>query len=112
MPLSPARAMPGGPSQRGTPGARSGIAGHRHGSRTRTLMGTFGPTEITVPRARLDTAEGRPTERNSSAPRAYHRRTLAHDALIASTYLPGTNPRRVRRALAALFGGAVSKDMV
>jgi putative transposase len=31
------------------PDARSGMAGHRHGSRTRTLMGTFGPTEITVP---------------------------------------------------------------
>src|SRR3978361_185573 len=112
MPLSPARAMPGGPSQRGTPGARSGIAGHRHGSRTRTLMGTFGPTEITVPRARLDTAEGRTKEWKSTALRAYQRRTLAADALIASTYLSGTNTRRVRRALAALFGGAASKDTV
>ena len=26
-----------------------GAAGHRHGRRTRTLMGTFGKTEITVP---------------------------------------------------------------
>jgi putative transposase len=32
--------------------------------------------------------------------------------LIASTYLAGTNTRRVRRALKALFGGAVSKDTV
>ena len=32
-------------------------------------------------------------------------RTLAADVLIASTYLAGTNTRRVRRALAALFGG-------
>ena len=40
------------------------------------------------------------------------RRTLAADALIASTYLAGTNTRRVRRALAALFGGAVGKDTV
>ena len=39
-------------------------------------------------------------------------RTLAADALIASTYLAGTNTRRVRRALAAVFGGAVSKDTV
>ncbi len=31
-------------------------------------------------------------------------------ALIASTYLVGTNTRRVRRALAALFGGAMGKD--
>ena len=27
-------------------GADAGVAGHRHGSRTRTLMGTFGSTEI------------------------------------------------------------------
>lgn len=89
-----------------------GVAGHRHGSRTRTLMGTFGPSEITVPRARLNTDQGRTTEWKSTVLRAYQRRTLAADALIASTYLSGTNTRRVRRALAALFGGAVSKDTV
>jgi hypothetical protein len=44
--------------------------------------------------------------------RAYQRRTLAADALIASNYLAGTNTRRVRRALKALFGGAVGKDTV
>lgn len=33
-------------------------------------------------------------------------------ALIASVYLVGTNTRRVRRALAALFGSAVDKDVV
>jgi len=32
--------------------------------------------------------------------------------VIASAYLAGTNTRRVRRALAALFGGAVGKDTV
>jgi putative transposase len=44
--------------------------------------------------------------------RPAQRRTLAADALIASCYLAGTNTRRVRRALAALFGGAVGKDTV
>jgi putative transposase len=44
--------------------------------------------------------------------RAYQRRTKAADALIAGAYLSGTNTRRVRRALAALFRGAVSKDTV
>jgi transposase-like protein len=44
--------------------------------------------------------------------RAYRRRTLAVYALIANTYLPGTNTRRVCRALKALFGGAVGKDAV
>lgn len=93
-------------------GDHAGIEGYRHGSRTRTLMGTFGKTEITVPRARLNTPNGNTREWNSQALRAYQRRTLAADALIASAYLAGTNTRRVRRALAALFGGAVGKDTV
>jgi putative transposase len=92
--------------------ARAGVTGHRHGSRRRSLTGTFGPIEIEVPRARLNTPEGKTTEWKSRALRAYQRRTLAADALIASTYLAGTNTRRVRRALAALFGGAVGKDTV
>ena len=28
------------------------VSGHRHGHRSRSLMGTFGPVEISVPRAR------------------------------------------------------------
>jgi transposase-like protein len=91
---------------------RAAVMGHRHGSRTRSLTGTFGPVEIAVPRARLNTPEGGTREWKSQALRAYQRRTLAADALIASTYLAGTNTRRVRRALAALFGGAVGKDTV
>jgi transposase-like protein len=91
---------------------RPSVTGHRHGRRTRSLTGTFGPIEIAVPRARLDTPEGGTREWKSQALRAYQRRTLAADALIASTYLAGTNTRRVRRALAALFGGAVGKDTV
>src|SRR5215475_10343273 len=91
---------------------RAGVAGHRHGSRTRSLTGTCGPIEIAVPRARLTTAEGGTAEWKSQALRAYQRRTLAADALIAGSYLAGTNTRRVRRALAALFGGAVGKDTV
>jgi putative transposase len=72
----------------------------------------FDPIEIAVPRARLTTSEGGTAEWKSQALRAYQRRTLAADALIASTYLAGTNTRRVRRALAALFGGTVGKDTV
>ena len=86
--------------------------GHRHGRRSRSLTGTFGRVEIEVPRARLEGANGKTTEWQSKVLRAYQRRTLAADALIASTYLSGTNTRRVRRVLKALFGGAVSKDTV
>ena len=93
-------------------GVAAGITGHRHGSRTRTLTGTFGSSEITVPRARIDAGDGTRREWKSKALRAYQRRTKAADALIASTYLAGTNTRRVRRALAALFGGAIGKDTV
>ena len=92
--------------------ACTGVAGHRHGSRPRSLTGTFGRTEITVPRARLEGPDGTTSEWRSTALRAYQRRTVAADALIASTYLAGTNTRRVRRALTALFGGTVGKDTV
>src|SRR3954464_14751570 len=92
-------------------GAR-GATGHGHGHRSRSLLGTFGRVEIAVPRARLDTPEGKTAEWRSTALRAYQRRTRQADALIAGAYLAGTNTRRVRRALAAVFGGAVGKDTV
>jgi putative transposase len=90
----------------------SSITGHRHGHRSRSLLGTFGRVEIAVPRARLATAEGKTTEWKSTALRAYQRRTRQADSLIAGAYLAGTNTRRVRRALSAVFGGAVGKDTV
>jgi putative transposase len=90
----------------------AGVVGHRHGHRTRRLTGTFGPTEIVVPRARLLGPDGTRSEWKSSGLRAYQRRTLAADALIASTYLAGINTRRVRRALATVFAGGVGKDVV
>ena len=89
------------------------VTGHRHGSRKRSLTGTFGPIEIAVPRARLNTADDKTTEWKSQALRAYQRRTLAADALIAGAYLAGTNTRRVRhdgapgldKAIAAVWDG-------
>src|SRR3954464_207985 len=42
----------------GGDGAAAGVVGHRHGRRTRTLTGTFGTTEGTVPRARLGAGAG------------------------------------------------------
>jgi putative transposase len=92
--------------------APTGVTGHRHGHRSRTLLGTFGQLKMEVPRARLDTPDGKTTEWKSQALRAYQRRTVAADALIASCYLAGTNTRRMRRALGALFRGAVGKDTV
>jgi len=88
------------------------VAGHRHGHRSRSLTGTFGRIQIAVPRARLLGADGKTTEWKSKALRTYQRRTLAADALIASAYLAGTNTRRVRRALKALFAEGIGKDVV
>ena len=92
---------------------RRGTAlGHRHGHRDRQLIGTFGPVTVAVPRARLAEADGRTSEwRNRTIP-AYKRLTQRAEALIAAAYLSGTNTRRVRRALGALFGGAIGKDTV
>jgi transposase-like protein len=75
-------------------------------------MGTFGATTVSVPRARLEAADGKMSEWHSKALPAYQRRTKEIDAVIAGSYLAGTNTRRVGRALAALFRGSVSKDTV
>ena len=91
---------------------RGGVAGHRHGHRTRRLTGSFGPVEIAVPRARLRAEDGSTHEWRSAVLPRYARRTRQAEALIASAYLAGTNTRRVQRALAALFRGAVGKDVV
>ena len=94
-------------------GGRQGVgAGHRHGHRERQLMGSFGPVTVRVPRARLETSDSKTVEWKNATIPAYQRRTKQADALIAGAYLAGTNTRRVRRALAALFGGAVGKDTV
>jgi len=86
--------------------------GYRNGTRERQLLGSFGPVELSVPRARM-AAEGGGTQewRSATLPR-YARMTRQVEALIAGAYLSGTNTRRVKRALAALFGGAVGKDVV
>jgi putative transposase len=93
-------------------GGSAAAAGHRHGKRTRRLVGSFGPVEVAVPRARLAAEGGTIREWRSAALPRYARRTRQADALIASAYLAGTNTRRVKRALAALFRGAVGKDVV
>jgi transposase-like protein len=86
--------------------------GHRNGHRERQLLGTFGPMTVSVPRARVSGSDGKQAEWHSKALPAYKRLTVQAERLIVGAYLSGTNTRRVRRALAALFGGAVGKDTV
>jgi putative transposase len=91
---------------------RGAAAGYRNGTRTRRLLGSFGQVEIAVPRARLLAEDGTSREWRSAVLPRYARRTRQVDALIAATYLAGANTRRVKRALAALFKGAIGKDVV
>jgi putative transposase len=86
--------------------------GHRHGKRERQLLGSFGPVTVSVPRARLVGTDGTTQEWRSAALPRYARMTRQAEALIASAYLAGANTRRVKRALSALFKGAVGKDVV
>src|SRR4051794_32236204 len=51
-----------------------GATGHRHRHRSRSLLGSFGRVELEVPRARLNTPDGKTTEWKSKALRAYQRR--------------------------------------
>ncbi|MFU8836616.1 MAG: IS256 family transposase, partial [Roseovarius sp.] len=78
----------------------------------RQITGTFGSETISVPRARIADEAGKVSEWRSKALPRYQRLTKTAEALIASVYLSGTNTRRVKRALFALFKGAVSKDVV
>jgi transposase-like protein len=95
-------------------GAASAVpsTGHRNGRRERQVLGSFGAITVAVPRARLDTSDGRTTEWVNKTLPAYRRRTREVDALIAGAYLAGTNTRRVGRALTAIFRGAIPKSTV
>jgi putative transposase len=86
--------------------------GYRHGTRTRTLTTSTGPTAVEVPRARL--REGtRMVEWRSETLQRYQRRTARVDEAILGVYLAGGNSRRIRGALAPLLrGGPLSKDAV
>jgi putative transposase len=87
--------------------------GYRHGKRARTLTTSLGATTITMPRARLEDAQGQRREWHSRMIPRYQRRTERVDEAILGVYLSGTNTRRLRGALAPLLRGApLSKDAV
>jgi transposase-like protein len=86
--------------------------GYRHGTRTRTLTTSSGPTAVDVPRARLRDGARIVEWRSETLPR-YQRRTARVDEAILGVYLAGGNSRRIRAALAPLLrGGPLSKDAV
>lgn len=89
------------------------VTGYRHGTIPRTLVTSAGPVALTVPRARLQQADGTTQEWRSTVLPRYARRTAALDTTLARLYLSGASTRDLRRALAPLFGtSAVSKSAV
>ena len=98
-------------SQRGRYDRHGPRRGHRHGHRARNWSA---PSARSRYRSRARVWPGRMGGRRSGATRRSDLQA-AHqtgEALIAGAYLSGTNTRRVRRALGALFGGAIGKDVV
>ena len=87
--------------------------GYRHGARPpRTLVTSFGPTKVAVPRGRLRTETGT-KEFESVIVRRYERRTRRLDAAMLTSYLSGTNTRKIRLALQPLVEGtALSRSAV
>jgi putative transposase len=87
--------------------------GYRHGARERQLTTSLGRTTITLPRARLKSADGAESEWHSRIIRRYQRRTERVDGALLGAYLSGINTRRLRGALSPLLREApLSKDAV
>jgi hypothetical protein len=65
---------------------RGSAAGYRNGTRSRRLLGSFGPVVLAVPRARLLAPDGTSREWRSAVLPRYARMTRQVEALIASAY--------------------------
>ena len=70
--------------------------GYLHGTRTRTLTTSLGPTAFDMPRARLRTEDGGRREWSSRIVPRYQRRTQRIDEAILGVSLSGSNTRRIR----------------
>jgi len=89
------------------------VTGYRHGTITRTVVTGAGPVALTLPRGRLQQADGATQEWRSTVVPRYARRTAALDATLARLYLSGASTRDLRRAVAPLFGTmALSKSAI
>ena len=88
-----------------------GGSGHRNGHRERRILTTFGPIEVSVPRARLVQDSQELEFRSSLIPKS-RRLTRNVEALIVSTYLCGVSTRRSAIALGQALGPGVTKSTV
>ena len=76
---------------------------YRNGSEQRTLCTSLGPTELTIPRARLTQQNGTTTEWRSRLIPRYRRRAHSIDNAVLGAYLDGVNTRRLKGALRPLL---------
>lgn len=77
--------------------------GYRNGHVERRLLTQNGPMDLTLPRARMFGEEGG-HEWHSEIAERYARRMKRIDETILGCYLSGANTRRIKKALAPLFG--------
>jgi transposase-like protein len=86
--------------------------GYRNGSKIRRLTTSWGPTELTVPRAVIFDGERRREWQSRIIPR-YVRRTTEVDAALLGLYFGGVNTRRVKQAIRPLLKNSpLSKSSV
>ena len=76
--------------------------GYRHGTKVRTVTSPVGAVTVILPRARLQTTDGR-AEWESQVLPAYARRMRQVNAALLQVYLCGGNSRRIRGALKPLL---------
>lgn len=77
--------------------------GYRNGSEERRLATSFGPTEFTVPRARIAQDDGTTKEWRSRLIPRYRRRARSIDNAVLGAYLGGVNTRKLKGALRPLI---------
>lgn len=86
--------------------------GYRNGAKSRTLTTSWGPTELSVPRAVIFEDERRREWQSRLIPR-YARRTQEVDAALLGLYFGGVNTRRVKQAIRPLLKNSpLSKSSV
>jgi transposase-like protein len=92
------------------PYGRGGL-GYRNGHRERTLLTTFGPMTLNLPRARLPGLDGKTVEFRSSIVPKSRQMSQAVESLIVASYLCGVSTRKCETALAEALGPGVSKSV-
>ena len=79
-------------------------SGYRNGQVEREITTEVGLQKIRVPRGRIHREDGRTEEFHSNLLPRYARRTRRVDEAVLGIYLAGGNSRRIRKAIAPLFG--------